>query len=80
MGSHRVFTTSTIPPSAPRVQVQEASLALLSIRLVLLREHPQLPVPLGLPLQRTAMGGVLLFVPWVSGQRCYHLEEQSGVP
>ena len=46
---------------------------------MLLCEHPQLLVPLGFPLQRTIMGGVLLFVSWVPGQRCDHLEEQSGV-
>ena len=50
MGAHRIYAPSIVSPPCPRVQVQEASLALLPIRLVLLREYPQLLVPLGLPL------------------------------
>jgi len=80
VGAHRIYTPSVISPPNPRVHLQEASLALLPIRPVLLHEHHQLLVPLGLPLERAFMGGVLLSVPRFPGQRRHYLEKQSCVP
>lgn len=62
MGPHSLYRPGPISPPHASVHLQETSLALLLIRLVLLRYPPQLHLHLVLPLQFISVCCLLLSI------------------
>lgn len=78
--TRRIYSASSILPSHAVILVQEASMALLPVRLVLLRQHSQFRVHLVSPLELGPIRGLLLFITWIPCFCRDHMEEQSRFP
>ena len=57
------------------LQVQEAAMALLSLRPMLLCQHSKLCVPMDPPTLALSLRCMLLSQSWGSCERYYHMEE-----
>lgn len=75
MGSYIIYNPRSIPPPLTSLQIQKAVLALLPLRSMLLRHHPQLHLHLVPTTKSSLVRRVLLSFPWIVGERCYHVAE-----
>lgn len=65
MDSYRIYSTGSVLLANARVPVQEASLALLLVRPVLLLQYPQLYLHLAATVKFGPICGLLLSVTWI---------------
>lgn len=75
MDARRLYRPGRLPPSIAHLQIQEADVALLPLRPLLLRHHPQLCLHLDSSSEPGALRGVLLFITWVGRERCDYMAE-----
>jgi hypothetical protein len=75
MGPHIIYGPRSLSAAAQVLSIQETRLALLPIRPLLLRHHPQLRLLLDLPQQHSSIHRVLLPFTWVSSQCGDYMEE-----
>lgn len=79
MGSCRIYCSGVVSTPSARLYLQEALLALLSLRPLLLRYNPQLCLHLVLSFQHGIIHGMLLPLAWIPCERSRHMEEQPCV-
>jgi len=75
-----IYRTRPNSPSSSRLYIQETLMALFSFRPLLLRHCPQLDLHVVFPIEPCALHGVLLSIPWLTCERCHHMEKQPRFP
>ena len=70
-----IYPAVILPPSLSILQVQEAEMALFSLRLMLLCQHFKLSVSMDPPTLALPLCCMLLSQSWLCCERYYHLEE-----
>ena len=80
MGTHFVHRPGSLSPPLALLSIQEARLALLFVRPLLLYHHSQLYFLLDFAFKYLALGRLLLSIARVSRQRGDYLAEQSCLP
>lgn len=68
-----LYRPSALPAAITRVPIQETRMALFPLRPLLLRDYPQLHIPLDRAGEFDALDRVLLPLAWVSRKRGYNM-------
>ena len=67
MGPHCIYRARRLPPTTAVLHLQEARLALLPLRPLLLRDHPQFHLFLDFPFESCSLRRLLQPLTWILG-------------
>lgn len=79
MDTYCIYRPSGVSLATSRVQIQEAVMALLPLRSLLLLQHPQLRLYLADPFKSCDVRRVLLSCTWIPRERSHNMEKQPGL-